>query len=301
MKNFVYVFLLALGFLNAGCSTVMTRSFPGTEDSYQIAVTDKHAPEGDWAPGAYSLGKTNVCFAKTQGEKDPDTAQALFGLIGRAIAVGDMAGELKKMIQGQDEIFTLDLKGITQENLKRQLHSSDADSRFTAAPDWKTAPLQITPYAVFSFIDKEKARFWLVLRLDMIDPASKYGKKKWSCRYLVGLGEPRPLVGDGGWASNNGKLLETTVQKDTALAVKVMLEDLEGNLRTGKEPKDGLWANWAFYKKAQWADIQKLKSEKDWDIVLPLVEDEEFFAGVNVVPKDFSLPAPPDKNGGWGN
>jgi hypothetical protein len=302
-KALTLLFLLGVAFYSGGCSTVMRRPFPDVSDNIQIGVSNQHAPEEDWAPGAYSLGKTNVCFAKTEGQNDADTAQAVFGLIGRAIAVGDMAGEIKKMIQGEEDIYSLDLTTITQESLQKELKKNEDNTRFSIGDTWKKSPLQITPYAVFSFVDDAKARLWLVLRVEWWDLTLL--TKKWSCRYLVGLGDPRPLAGDDSWASDNGTILQTTIKNDTQLALQIMFDDLNGKLRTGKEPKepeDGLWANWAFYKKAYWADIQRLKTDKDWDIVLPLVDDQEFFAGVNVIPKNFALPAPPEKKqGGWGD
>ena len=292
------LFLILL--FNAGCSTVMTHPFPDLDSDLKISVTDKHPNSNDWDEGSYHLGKTNICFSKAEGEKGANEAQFLFGIIGRAIAVGDKAGSLKNMIKGEENTFSLDLGSMTRESLKKELGSAKDTGRFSTDNDWNTAPLQITPYAVFSFVDEEKARLWVVLHLEWIDQALK--KKKWNCRYIAGLGDPRPLTGKTGWASNQGNLLQTTVKSDIRLALRIMLDDLQGKLRSEKVPKDNIGAHWMFHKNPYFADVQKLKSTDDWDIYLPLVEDEEYFAGINIVPKGFSLPLPmPAKGKEWGN
>jgi hypothetical protein len=276
---------------SGGCSTVMTKPFPDLESSLTIGVTDKDKRDSnDWAPGVYPLADTNICFARGQGLNDVSNAAGMFGLLGAAISVGESSGKLKKMIEGQEAVFSLDLRAITRQYLKKGLERSKGASRFSASNDWKTAHLQVTPYSVFSFIGEDKARLWVVLRVEWIDQPSTF--RKWKCRYLVGLGDPKPLTGELGWSSNKGKLLETTVKNGTELALRVMLEDLQGKLRPDKAPKEYFRANWMFYKNPLYAEARVLKIDEDWDILLPLVEDDEYFAGVNVVPKDFDVPEP---------
>ncbi len=106
-KAAVTLFLLVTSLFSGGCTTMMSHPFPGMDDSYKIGITNKNAPEGDWAPGVYSLGKTNICFAETQGGSDANGAQFLFDLIGRAVAEGNMASETKQRLQGQETAFTL--------------------------------------------------------------------------------------------------------------------------------------------------------------------------------------------------
>ena len=291
------LFLISL--LYSGCSTVMTRPFPDLDGDLKIGVTDKRANSGDWDEGSYHLDKANVCFSKAEGDKGASDAQVLFGIIGRAIAVGDEAGSLKEMIKGDEGTFSLDLGSMTREALKNELGSIKNAERFSTDDDWNSAPIQITPYVVFSFVDKEKAHLWVVLHLEWIDQGSK--QNKWNCRYIAGLGDSRPLTGETGWTSNQGELLQTTVKKDIRVALQVMLDDLQGKLRSDDVPKDYVGAQWMFHKSPYFVQAQKLKTTDDWDVYLPQVEDEEYFAGMNIAPKDFSLPMPVTEKNAWGN
>jgi hypothetical protein len=269
----------------AGCSTIMTRPFPGQESSVTIGVTDTKTGDADWAPGSYHLPNANVCIAKGQGEEDADKAQAFFGLIGRAVAVGESAGAIQKTIQGQEDKFSLDMENMTKDCLDHEMGATKGFGRFSTGKDWKTTPLQITPYAVLSFVDEYNARLWVVLKVKWTDPNPD--AKGWNCRYIVGLGDPRPLTGEGGWASSDGNLLQSTAIQDILLALQVMFDDLQGKLRNDQVPKENTPAQWMFYEDSHPVLAQLLRSAPGYDIFLPMVEDDEFFAGVNVVPKNF--------------
>jgi hypothetical protein len=268
-----------------GCSTVMTHPFPGQEINVTIGVTDQKTGDEDWAPGSYHLPNANVCIARGQGEEDADKAQAFFGLIGRAVAVGESAGAIQKIIQGQEDKFGMDMENMTKDCLDQELAFTKGFDRFSTGKDWKTAPLQITPYAVLSFVDETNARLWVVLKVTWTDPTPN--GKNWNCRYLVGLGDPRPLVGEGGWCASDGNLLETMTVRDIQLALQVMFDDLQGKLRNDQVPQINSPAQWMFYKDSHPVLAQLLRSTPDYDIFLPIVEDTEFFAGINIVPKHF--------------
>ena len=287
-KNNGLTALLFLGFWCGGCAGVMTKPFPYPTSNLNIGITDKRSDNYDWAPGSYHLPNANLCIARGQGAGDAEDAQALFGILGRAVAVGDLAGGIKKQLQGQEADLSFDLTAVTRQCLGEELAPSKGASRFSLDQNWKEAPLQITPYAVLSFVDETKARLWMVLRVEWVD-ANVNQNNNWCCRYIVGLGEPRPLTGENGWAYNHGKILENSLLSDTRLAVQVMLDDLNGKLRTAAAPKESIVGSWMFYKNPHMAKVRILKSTNDWDIALPLVDDIEYFAGVNVLPKNFAL------------
>ena len=140
---------------------------------------------------------------------------------------------------------------------------------------------------VFSYASKEKARLWVILKASFID--YNFNKIEWKCRYIAGLGKPRPFKGPEGWASLNPAALEAETIQDTQAAIGTMMKDLAGNLRTIDAPQVEMNGCWVFYKNPHKATVKVLSSDDQEDIVLPQVDDETYFAGVNILPKDFAV------------
>ncbi len=266
----------------------MTKSFPYPNSNLNIGITNKSSADTDWAPGSYHLPNANICVANAQGDVEVTDAGYLFGFLGQVVATNVIAGGVKNSVQGKETNLSLALASITQQCLGEALAQSKTPSRFSFDQNWSESPVQITPYAVLSFVDADKARLWMVLRVEWVDNNVNQ-HNNWACRYIVGLGDPRPITGQNGWAANQGKYFEEMVRYDTRMAVQVMLDDLDGKLRKDQATLENMAGCWMFYKDPHMAKVQILKSSKDWDIVLPQVDDVEYFAGVNILPKNFAF------------
>ena len=90
-------------------------------------------------------------------------------------------------------------------------------------------------------------------------------------------------------------ILSTVVLNITA---RNAISELSKNLKISVYLKDDapqadINGCWVFYKNPHKATVRVLSSDEQEDIVLPMVEDEEYFAGVNILPKNFAVPANP--------
>ena len=290
MKNFLK--FSAAGFLliiSGGCAGVMTRDFPDATNRLTIGITDKSPSYlHDWPPGAYQIPKSNVFVSNTQGGEETMGAAFLFGIAGREIAGGDIAGGTKKKILEGGSNLGLDFQSIVKECLRQELEAQNGSGRFSMGDDYRNCNLQITPYLVFNMSDDDKARLWTVLRVELVE--NNFNLKVWLCRYIVGLDKPRPFTGENGWNAGHGRALEAAVAYNLKIAIQTMLGDFDGKIRNNPVSKDKLCGRWVFYKKPHEADVRVLRREDGWDVVLPMVDDDEFFAGINVLPKDFPEP-----------
>jgi hypothetical protein len=88
-------------------------------------------------------------------------------------------------------------------------------------------------------------RPWVFVKTRLKD---KTGAEKWKMRYIVSLGEPRPLEGPGGWAAGDGAFLRLAVDQALRTALDLMMRDASGRLQrqAGRDVK--VRAQWAWSK-----------------------------------------------------
>jgi len=275
MNQFKIILVSVLLSLSAGCAGIMTKPFPDQTSQIKMMVLGQEKSEQpnffpfhDWPNGVYQIPDSNVFIANVQGDEDMIAPDILFGVIGIAVAGGDIAGASKNKLGDLDNRVNFDAPKITQTCFQEALGGLSG-TRYFLTTDSDEASLQIFPYMVFSFAGTEKARLWVILKASLID--GNFNQVEWKCRYIAGLGEPRPFQGKDSW---------------------VMLLDLEGKLKNGQSPEEEASGCWAFYKNPRQVKIKMLSSDDQEDIVQPLVDDDEYFAGVNILPKDFFLGAP---------
>ncbi len=117
----------------------------------------------------------------------------------------------------------------------------------------------------------------MVLKVEWFD--SFLNSNVWYCRYISGVDAPRPLAGKDGWTADNGDSMRA--------ALAAFLDDLNGKLKDEKIPKQKISGRFMFYKNPLTVDARILRQTPDWDVILPMVGDDSYYAGVNIVPKDF--------------
>jgi hypothetical protein len=290
--NKVFLFLLTIAASQSGAQ-LMAGAFPDTQDQIAILVLtqapgDSINTTGDrnLPLGIYHVANSNVYISDVQGDEDIILPGMLFGTLGVAVASGEIAGDSKSQIQDLEKAITLDIPKITEQKMEEALSAGAGGKRFTLGASSGDSSLQIFPYMVFSFAGKEKARLWVILKATFID--YNFNKVEWECRYIAGLGKPRSFKGPDGWASLNPVALEAETLQDTQAVIGVMLKDLTGNLRNEKAPRKEINGYWVFYKDPHKSTAQVLSSDDQEDIVMPL-GDDKYFAGANILPKDFAV------------
>lgn|GEM_PF-2487217 len=288
----LFVMLALTGLLAGGCATTMTKPFPDMKG--QVSIID--APKDpvymyDWAPGTYHIPDSNVYIAKLQGDEDTAVGAVLFGLVGTEITGGNIAKTVKKDLQGAEKELQFNLADITDEAIKNALSGPETFGRVTFNGKPGSMALVINPYVVFSYVDETTSRLWVVLKVEWID--YNFNLKEWYCRYIAGVDKPRPLTGEESWTANKGELMKAALAENLKLDTEVMLEDINGKLKDDKIPMQKIRGKFMFYKKPLNVDVRVLKRDEDWDVVLPLVGDDSYYAGVNILPKDFNEPLPP--------
>jgi hypothetical protein len=291
----IFILLVIVAYLcGLGGTQVMAGPFPDTKSQIPILVLTQVmddqtnlSPNKDMPRGIYHLPHSNVYISDVQGDDDLIAPAILFGLLGVAIAGGVMAGDDKNQVQDFENAITLDIPDIAQQSMVEALNAGAGGRRFALGAASGDACLQIFPYMVYSYAGKEKARLWVILKASLVD--YNFNKIEWKCRYIAGLGRPRPFKGPDSWGSLSQVALELEAVQDTQAVVQVMMEDLTGNLRNDNAPQEDINGCWAFYKNPHKATVKVLSSDDREDVVLPQVGDETYFAGVNILPKNFAV------------
>jgi len=284
MKSLFALITLA-GLLASGCAT-MRQPFPRPADSLTVGVSDdKPSYQGDWPPGAYEIPNTNIYVSTVNGRQDTMGARLLFGFLGQELAGGSIAGGAKDKMAGQEKALEFDLNAMTADALKRVLAKGKDTQRFSIGASEKMSSVVLKPYVVFSHIDDNTARLWVVLYVHL--KGDDQNPKTWYCRYIAGVGKPRPMSGPGGWTENNGEAAGQLVGYNLDRDLEVMFCDFNGKLRNANAPLAYYNGRWIFYRMPHAVQVQVLKQTDYFDIVLPQIDDE-FYSGVNILPKDFN-------------
>jgi hypothetical protein len=211
--------------------------------------------------------------------------------VGAEVAGGNTAKGVKKDLKNGEEAFDFKLPDITHQAIQDALKNSNDFTRFSLSDNPDGKPLMLTPYVVFSYVDEKTSRLWVVLKVVWMN--NYLNTKEWTCRYFSGVDTPRPMTGEGGWTENHGALMTQALNENLKLAAQVMLEDLNGQLKDEKIPKEKMRGHWAFFKSPVTLDVQVLKKAPEWEVVLPQVSDWDYFAGVHIISNDFPEPLKP--------
>ena len=284
--------VLALaGLFTGGCAGIMTQKFPTDAGRIQVLVLptgqdyeSEHHGVQDQPLGVYRIKDSNFFVSNVQGDDDLAGTDFFFGAIGDAIVSGDIAGSAKKQVKDFEGHLNLDICAMAKQSVADAMAKGAPTTEFTMSP--QDTSLQITPSLVLSARGQKTARLWVVLKACLAD--NNFDQIEWKCRYIAGLGKPRAFQGKGGWDSLPPKAVQAEVLADTNEAVRVMMLDLAGGLKGDKALEKDMMGCWVFYKNPRQARVRVYASTDKEDIVQPLVGDKEYFAGVNILPKDFA-------------
>jgi len=288
MKFITKIWVVLILCLAGGSAAVMAKPFPSNTGPLKISFFSEgpnaHRTQADWPQGTYRIPDSNVFIADLQGDENLSPAKQESDETGRTTLVGE--GTEEKPIRWSDlgPSLALDSEALAQKCLEEIL--AQEKGRFSPAEEDEKANLKISPYLVFSHVDKGKTRLWVILKVTYGDPRSD--RPEWKGRYIASLGLARTYLGENGWTGQGGKLLQHAAEWDMRTALQVMMKDLDGKLRPENSPRQKVKGCWAFYHKALSVDAQILSKGPDKLIVLPMVGDTEYFSGVNILPDDFT-------------
>ncbi len=138
----------------------------------------------------------------------------------------------------------------------------------------------------------DTSRFWVALKTSLKDAG---GEEKWKTKYHAGVGEARPLTGEGGWASDDGGPVRDVVGKNLRLAIDALLRDASGTLPRGTGRTVAIKTQWVWMKPFFESKAAVLEETEDTLVVVPDVMDGFVFAGVNILDKKSITATPADK------
>lgn len=331
-RNFKYLFALGVvGWFCGGCASMMARPFPDTQNHLTVSVARHTLVWFKDIPVGSTRLKKNIFFSNFYNDKPGSSDFWLWNLIIQGpLNTVEIASRLPSSVR--DSIP--DLEEVTDQCVKGELGLPSAPGRFTwVEPSYekiqldkekqkflsefeknednvwienymlyvetiKPTDIQIVPYMVFSFTDREKARLWTLLDVYMVDQPEREKdflsnpkrKPDWFCRYVVTDGKSRPMTGLKGWFEEDSTVLKDTCSQEVKIAADVMLEDINGKLRPDKPPVEKINGKWVFYFTPREVDARIFEKTENREVVLPLVGDSDYFAGVNILPKDFAEP-----------
>ena len=283
MRSFLFLFL---AFLTIPCYGF--DAFPVGVTNMSISLSDdKPSYPSDWPNGAYQLPNRNIYVSALNGNAEVNRTVILFGLLGAGSYISSLATHSKQMIDGPENDITFDLNTMTTECLKKEIELFKNTIQLNLIPPYARSTIKITPFLIFSFVDGQKSRIWIEIKAEV---KSTNLQNRWSCHYLCSLGTPRPIHGRDSWTSDGGKTLTTYVRSNIENDLWAMLMDFQGKLRDGIKPKKKINGRWIFYNETSEVDTRVLIENKDMDIVETQVGDDAYYAGINILSKDFNEP-----------
>lgn len=224
----------------AGCSRAMLEPMPDVKGRMAIKIS-KELPDGsDLGVGVHRIPDTSVYVSGYFGDA-MQTGQ-FFGVVGMVAAEASAKGTAEKKTSHVGAL-RLDMFGAAQRVLTDELARGDRNRFASAGP--AEATLEIVPYLVVATTGSDRMRPWVFLKTSLKDSA---GTVKWKTRYMVSLGEPRPLEGPGGWAVGDGVWLRSMVDHALRTATWLLMRDASGTLprHTGRDVK--VKAQWPWSK-----------------------------------------------------
>src|SRR5262245_40128599 len=224
------VFILTL-VVAAGCSRAMLEPMPEVKGRVAIKVSGEVPSGSDLGVGAHRIPDTLVYV--TGYFTDAMEAGQFFGALGMIAAESSAKSTAEKKTAHLAPL-RLDMPSAARRVVTDRVARADSN-RFatTSAGD---ATLEITPYLVVTSTGNDRMRPWVFVKSVLKDNG---GSEKWKTRYMVSLGEPRPLEGPNGWVTGDGSSLRSAVDQGLQTAIGLMMRDASGTLprHTGRDVK----------------------------------------------------------------
>jgi hypothetical protein len=260
-----------------GCAQAMRLPMPDAMRPLSVKVSAERPSKASEMPaGIHQVPDTSVYIAGYQGESMKVGMH--FGLIGMLAADAAASGTSAKKAEAAKGQLRLDVRTATERVLAEQLRTADP-TRLVGPNALGAGSLEIVPYVVVSSTGKDQVRPWVFLKTTLKDAV---GEEKWKTRYIVSVGEPRPLAGPHGWASGDGASLRAAVDEGLRTGIALMLRDASGGLlRTERAVR--IRAQWPWVKEPLEHEADLLEETPRKLIVLPKVGDGAVFAGIIVL------------------
>jgi hypothetical protein len=240
MERLKIAFLVALVAF-AGCSRAMLEPMPDVKGRVAIKVSSEVPSGSDLGVGAHRIPDTLVYV--TGYFTDAMQAGQFFGALG-VIAAESSAKSTAEKKTAHLTSLRLDMASATQRVVADRVGRADG-SRFAAAnADNAAATIELTPYLVVTSTGDDRMRPWVFVKSVLRDNS---GAEKWKTRYMVSLGEPRPLEGPNGWVTGDGSSLRSAVEQGLQTAIGLLMRDASGTLprHTGHDVKIKTQWPWA--------------------------------------------------------
>jgi hypothetical protein len=272
-----------------GCGHALSQPMPKFDGRLGVTVAnDRPSKMTEMPIGVHQIGDTAVYVSGHQGAAG---VGVLFGPIGVAAAHAAAQSTGEKKTQDAQAQLRLDMPKLAEEILAEELARRAAEGRFAPSGATGDGRLEIVPYLVVNFIGEEQVRPWVVLKATLKDAR---GDEQWKTKYVAGVGEVRPLVGERGWVSDEGMPLRQHVDRNLRLAMDVLLRDASGALprKTGRVVE--VRTQWVWVKPFLERNAEVLEETEESLVVVPDVADAFVFAGVNILDKKaVTLKEPP--------
>jgi len=146
----------------------------------------------------------------------------MFGLVGVLVADSANRSSAETRFGESAHGSGVDLGTLTREVVEEAIKTQKAPGwSLRAAP----APVQLSPYAVFTVLKSGQARLYAMLRAEI--PGAD-GKPSWSVRYFARAPGEFTIEGAGGWMA--GTRFTEGMRTALARVVKVCIDDTQGQL-----------------------------------------------------------------------
>ena len=282
--------IVLVGIAATGCAHALSQPMPELKGPLALKVLNEQPSKmNDMPLGVYQIPDTSVYASGHQGASN---VGMLFGIIGVAAAHAAAQSTGEKKTQDATTHLKVDLRSITEQMLADELARRADSGRFAPVGSAGNGTIEIIPYLVVNFIGNDRARFWVALKTSLKDAG---GEEKWKTKYHAGVGDARPLTGEGGWASDDGRPVRDVVDKNLRLAIDALLRDASGMLPRGTGRTVAIKTRWVWMKPFLERNAAVLEETEDTLVVVPDVMDGLVFAGVNILDKKSITVTPADK------
>ena len=268
--------LLALG----GCASFeYTKAAPKQEQPVTLkAAGDELSGWTDLPLGVYRVPDSHVIIS---GHQKGQGAALLFGLVGVAAMHLGNASAGADAIRAAEQQLHIKLDAPLDAAI-RDVIASDHGRAFTLAEQSGQKKLLVTPALVLSFVTTDTLRPYVVLKASLVgsDP-----KPLWTTRYIASTGQPRPLLGEGGWLQDDGAELRKAVQTNLSVAMRTLASDVAHPYARDDERLVMVQGNFPYIKQRLQAVGYSLAEDDRYLTFIPKLGDVLVFAGINVFDK----------------
>ena len=249
----------------AGCAA-STTPMPDVDGRLAIRVSREQLSSRRF--GTHQIPGTSIYVSGHQGGSEIGMQFGPIGLLA-GHAAAQSTGETK--IKEAEPHLGLDIPGLAERMLADELARRPDTSRFVMAGGMATAgTLEIKPYVVINFVGHDQARLWVVLQT-----ALKDASQKWKLQYIAGVGEPRRIAGQHGWAAEDGALLRQAVDRNLRLATDLLLRDTSRALPRDSRRLATVHAHWLWMKEPRTRLAIVLDETEQLLAVLPCVYEKD--------------------------